>query len=315
MVVSGARLSSLLWENRGFAALPRDRCASSFSQSLGRKHFYTGSNPNWCRLNILSKLARWYANRTLARSTARSIVERSSDFVRPPVAGSTSTPRDSVQASGSAPAARPPLLTVLLSDRSITKSRVLLSVSSFGPSALRPYGPRLLWPRMTSGHASEHLSMSVANDRHTARSPRVLRALCHAYSRRIYVAAFRTRIGLCICLPAHPATPPLSASCSSRQRFAFGFLQTPSRPGRPCRAANGSPCRVRRGLSPPRRCALPGAQTRTPRRAGRPYDPGLAVRFYTDWRGRGCCLSGRVKFYRGLALAGIESSASDPYET
>ena len=140
VVASGARLSSLLWENRGFAALPRDRCASSFSQSLGRKHFYTGSNPNWCGLNILSKLARWYANRTLARSTACSTVERSSDFVHPPVAGSTSTPRDSVQASGSAPAARPPLLTVLLSDRSITKSRVLLSVSSFGPTARAYYG-------------------------------------------------------------------------------------------------------------------------------------------------------------------------------
>src|SRR6185437_4762006 len=49
------------------------------------------------------------------------------------------------------------------------------------------------------------------------------------------------------------------ASCSSRQRFASGFLQTPSRPCIPCLAASTSPCRVCRGLSPLRGCALPGA--------------------------------------------------------
>jgi hypothetical protein len=58
VVVSGARLSSLCWEIRGFAALPRDRCASSFSQSLGREHFYTGSNPNWRRLNLFREQGR-----------------------------------------------------------------------------------------------------------------------------------------------------------------------------------------------------------------------------------------------------------------
>jgi len=42
----------LLWEIRGFATLPRGRCASSFSQFSGRKHFYTGANLNWCRLNL-----------------------------------------------------------------------------------------------------------------------------------------------------------------------------------------------------------------------------------------------------------------------
>src|ERR1700740_3033407 len=51
----------------------------------------------------------------------------------------------------------------------------------------------------------------------------------------------------------------LSASCSSGQRFACGFLQIPSRPGHPCRSANSSPCRASRGLSPPGECALPGA--------------------------------------------------------
>jgi len=37
-------------------------------------------------------------------------------------------------------------------------------------------------------------------------------------------------------------------------------FRPPSHPGRPCRAANTSPCRACRGLSPPRECALPGAQ-------------------------------------------------------
>lgn len=75
---------------------------------------------------------------------------------------------------------------------------------------------------------------SANSTRQMARSPRVLRTHLHAYARRIYVTAFRTCIGLCISLPAYPAVPPLSASCSSRQRFASGFLQTPSRPGNPC---------------------------------------------------------------------------------
>src|SRR3989441_12640469 len=47
--------------------------------------------------------------------------------------------------------------------------------------------------------------------------------------------------------------------CSSGQRFACGFLQIPPRDGHPCRPPNGSPCRVRRRLSLPSECALPGA--------------------------------------------------------
>src|SRR5262249_15700671 len=75
----------------------------------------------------------------------------------------------------------------------------------------------------------------------------------------IYVAAFRARTGLHRDWPAFPAAPPLSASCSSDQRFACGFLPIPSRDGHRCRSANTSPCRVCRGLSPPSECALPGA--------------------------------------------------------
>ena len=119
----------------------------------------------------------------------------------------------------------------------------------------------LLWPRLTSGNPSRHLAMSVAL-KQTARSPRVSRTHLPAYTCRIYVAAFRASTGLHRDLPAHPAAPPLSPSCSSGQRFASSFLQLPSRDGHPCRSANTSPCRVCRGLSPPSECALPGAQIR-----------------------------------------------------
>jgi hypothetical protein len=125
-------------------------------------------------------------------------------------------------------ASRPPL-RALLPYLSASRSPVLLSVSLFGPSSLA----QLLWPRLTSDDASEDLSIFVAQQ-HAARSPRVLRTDLHAYARRIYFTAFRTRIGLCIFTPAHPAVLPLSASCSSRQRFASGFLQTLSRPKNPC---------------------------------------------------------------------------------
>jgi hypothetical protein len=56
----------------------------------------------------------------------------------------------------------------------------------------------------------------------------------------------------------------VSASCSSGQRFAFGFLQIRSHPRHPCRSANSSPCRASRGLSPPSKCALPGALNEKP---------------------------------------------------
>ena len=69
----------------------------------------------------------------------------------------------------------------------------------------------------------------------------------------------RASIGLCIHWPAHPTASPLSAGCSSEQRFASSFLPIPPRDGHPCCSANTSPCRVCRGLTPPSECALPGA--------------------------------------------------------
>ena len=55
-----------------------------------------------------------------------------------------------------------------------------------------------------------------------------------AYACWIYVTALRASIGLWQSLLPHPATPPLSASCSSGQHFASGFLQIRSRPRHPC---------------------------------------------------------------------------------
>src|SRR5208283_3390679 len=105
------------------------------------------------------------------------------------------------------------------------------SYSRLRCSALRRH--RLLWPLLTSATASGDLSIPVAS-RHVGRSPRVLRTHLHAYARRIYATAFRTCIGLSIFWPANPTVPPLSASCSSRQRFASSFLPTPGHPRNRC---------------------------------------------------------------------------------
>ena len=53
-------------------------------------------------------------------------------------------------------------------------------------------------------------------------------------------------------------------SYSSDQRFASCFLQIPSRPGHPCRSANGCPYRVHSGLPSPSKSAMPGAPQKSP---------------------------------------------------
>ncbi|AVD90104.1 hypothetical protein C4Q26_24460 [Pseudomonas sp. SWI44] len=55
-----------------------------------------------------------------------------------------------------------------------------------------------------------------------------------AYACRIYVTALRASIGLWRYGPTYPAVSPLSASCSSGQHFASGFLQIRSHPRHPC---------------------------------------------------------------------------------
>src|SRR5215469_16011548 len=140
----------------------------------------------------------------------------------------------------------------------IGSHRGLLSYSPVSASALRGLATATMaspdfWPSFPT-------PLEVSALKQTARSPRLSRTHLPAYTCRIYVAAFPASTGLPRDWPAHPAAPPRSASCSSGQRFAYCFLQIPSRDGHPCRSANTSPCRVWRGLSPPSECALPGAQ-------------------------------------------------------
>jgi len=58
---------------------------------------------------------------------------------------------------------------------------------------------------------------------------------------RLYLSDIRHDIPCkyraCRYWPAHPAMPPRSARCSSGQRFAYSFLQIPSRDGHPCCSA------------------------------------------------------------------------------
>lgn len=133
----------------------------------------------------------------------------------------------SCAASGLHPPPRPPL-RVLLLHRFASRSSDLLSASLFGPS--------VSLPTMASADFCKGIRgpLDPRSTRHPCRSPRVLRTHLHAYARRIYGTAFRTCIGLCIFMPAHPTVTPLSASCSSRQRFASGFLPIPGRPRHRC---------------------------------------------------------------------------------
>src|SRR5690606_15185951 len=113
----------------------------------------------------------------------------------------------------------------------------------------------LLCLLLTSDGASEDLSIFVAQ-RHAIRSPRVLRTHLHAYARRIYGTALRTRIGLCIFSPAHPAVTPPIRFLFVAPALCFRLPSDPQSPGEPLPSANTSPCRVYRGLSPPSECAL-----------------------------------------------------------
>jgi len=145
--------------------------------------------------------------------------------------------------------------------------------SMFGPSVRALSGsppvPDLLCPLLTSACASRHLRVAVAQGTHAdlpgycaptfTLMPVGSTPLCS-----VQVLGFDD-IGRLT-----PQRRLLSASYSSGQRFAFGFLQIRSRPRHPCRSANGSPCRVRRGLSPPSKCALPGA----PKKKGTLRCPG-----------------------------------------
>jgi hypothetical protein len=154
-------------------------------------------------------------------------------------------------------------LPALLLHRFASRSNVLIAlfnVQAFGQSSSRAlrFVPNLLCLLLTSARASRHLSMSVAQGTHQM-SPGIAHPpsrLCLSDLRRRVPYNFRA-----LMMRGH-LTPPsrlVSASCSSGQRFAFGFLQICSRSRKPCRSADSAPCRASRGLSPPSKCALPGA--------------------------------------------------------
>ena len=194
----------------------------------------------------------------LLRSTAASISRSASGFVRPTAAVRTSAPTPA--RSGFRPPL--PVLAVLAyASASSVRIEVCCPTPAFHVRPFVPLALALLWPRLTSGDPSQHLSMPVAQGR-----PPDLPGYCALTFTLMPVGSTSRRsvqeLGFASMCPLTPAVPPLSASCSSGQRFAFGFLQIPPRDGHPCRSANTSPCRVCRGLAPPSKCALPGAHTK-----------------------------------------------------
>src|ERR1041384_6082632 len=133
----------------------------------------------------------------------------------------------------------------------------LLSVSSC--SGLRSGRYNLLCPLLTSASPSRHLSITVVLDRLTdlpgyCALTFPLMPAAYTFKLSVQVSDFEDmrlliQLARLVC-----------GFCSSGQRFACGFLQIPPRGGHPCRPANYSPCRASRGLSPPSKCALPGAR-------------------------------------------------------
>ena len=122
---------------------------------------------------------------------------------------------------------------------------------------LSAFVPKLPCLLLTSACPSRHLSMSVAQGTH-----QMSRSIAHPPS-RLCLSDLRRRVPYKFrALMRGHLTPPsrlVSASCSSGQRFAFGFLQICSRSRKPCRSADSAPCRASRELSPPSKCALPDA--------------------------------------------------------
>lgn len=134
----------------------------------------------------------------------------------------------------------------------------------FRPSALTG----LLCHLLTSASPSRRLATAVAQWQ-TGRPPRILRTHLHTYARCIYVYAPSVQVlGLETPAPSPRCRRLVCSSCSSGQCFACGFLQIPPHGGHPCRPANDSPCRVRRGLAPPSEYALPGVQQESGPRGG-----------------------------------------------
>ncbi len=96
------------------------------------------------------------------------------------------------------------------------------------------------------------------------RPPRVmLHALSHLYLPYLH-PCFPYKYGTLNLIALLSNMDALYSFCSSGQCFAFSFLQIPPHDGHPCCSANDSPCRARKGLSPPSACALSGALKKGP---------------------------------------------------
>lgn len=181
----------------------------------------------------------------LPRSTTCSMsCVAPSAFVRPRAAAADSAP--SLAALGFRPVHPAPATPGLAPLRACASSP---SIEITGPtrvpscSALQ-CAAHLLWPLLTSPAPSPRLSAPVALSGRTADPPGIAHPpsrLCLSGLRRSVPCKYRalTILAVSPCCAASPT------SCSSGQRFAFGFLQIRSHPRHPCRSANGSTCRAR----------------------------------------------------------------------
>jgi hypothetical protein len=143
----------------------------------------------------------------------------------------------------------------------------------FGPSVV----PHLLWPRLTSPRPSQRLSTSVALGSRVdlpgyCAPTFTLMPVGYTPHRSVQVSGF----GLFRCLA--PMRRLVSASCSSGQRFASGFLRIRSRPRHPClwltlplvgrvedfHLQVGAPCRAHEKKRGSRSCFLAFRRLRLP---------------------------------------------------
>ena len=84
--------------------------------------------------------------------------------------------------------------------------------------------------------------------------------------------------GFGLFLLPHPNASPRIRFLFVRPALCLGLPPDLQSPATPLPSANTSPCRVCRGLSPPSRCALPGAQKKGPTTSVGPLKNGGAMR-------------------------------------
>jgi hypothetical protein len=155
-----------------------------------------------------------------------------------------------------------PPLRVRLLHRFASRPSVLLSVSLFGPSAPSP--------TMTSADFCNRIREPLDPRSLTARL-QISPGISHLLS-RLCASDIRHRVPYMYRASHFLACSPHDAA-SIRFLFvapALCFrLPSDSRsPEKPLPSANTCPCRLCRGLTPPRRCALPGAPKKSPAGGG-----------------------------------------------